>query len=401
MRILIYEAMPDITRADVITRIARDYENQGYTVFLLLDEDVQLLKRNDIVKPHIVNCLNVIRSGVPKTGVPFFATPLNRPLNKKFLEDPSIKTLEEISAYKSYFHEKILKKFRPDTIVIWNGLMDYQKSFISLVKSFNPTQQFLFLESGWFPQKNTYYSDPQGVNAASSISRATPPPLDPAQTSEIKKWKTLYRQSYGVPKSRDNGYYFVPLQLETDTNITLFSPFKGMKALLQWVIDNTDPVRPIVVRPHPLSDTNHEEFNRLNDRIHVDGNTPLQKLIAESHAVIGINSTVLLESLIFEKPTIALGQGIFQNSNAIYLQPLDSSIPKNLNNTAPQVVLQEAFLYYLKERQRPIPNSDLNSKRKTLPFDIEITRYSTIEQAISAIKIRARQCLNSLFSHTT
>ena len=398
MRILIYEAMPDITRADVITRIARDYENQGHTVFLLLDEDVQLLKRNDIVKPHIVNCLNVIRSRVPKTGIPFFATPVNRPLNKRFLEDPSSKTLEEITAYKSDFHKKVLRSFRPDTIVIWNGLMDYQQGFINLAKSFDPQQQFSFLESGWFPQKNTYYSDPQGVNAASSISRATPAPLSPSQTSEIKKWKALYRQSYGAPKSCDNGYYFVPLQLETDTNITLFSPFKRMKALLQWVIDNTDPVRPIVVRPHPLSDINNEEFNRLNDRIYVDGNTPLQKLIAESHAVIGINSTVLLESLIFEKPTIALGRGIFQHSNAIYSPPLDSSIPNNLDSTVPQVALQEAFLYYLKERQRPIPIADWNSKRKTLPFDIETTKYSTLEQAISGLKIRARQGLNLLFS---
>ena len=398
MRILIYEAMPDIIRADVITRIARDYENQGHTVFLLLDEDVQLLHRNDIVKPHIVNCLNVIRSRVPKTGIQFFATPVNRPLNKKFLEDPSRKTLEEITAYKSDFHEKLLRNFRPDTIVIWNGLMDYQQGFINLAKSFAPQQQFSFLESGWFPQKNTYYSDPQGVNAASSISRASPAPLSPSQTSEIKKWKALYRQSYGVPKSCDNGYYFVPLQLETDTNITLFSPFKNMKALLQWVIDNTDPVRPIVVRPHPLSDINYQEFNNLNERIHVDGNTPLQKLIAESHAVIGINSTVLLESLIFEKPTIALGQGIFQHSNAIYLPPLDSSIPSNLENTVPKVALQEAFLYYLKIRQHPIPIADWNSNRKTLPFNIETTRYSTIEQAISGLKIRARQCLNLLLS---
>lgn len=276
--------------------------------------------------------------------------------------------------------------------------MDYQEGFINLAKSFDPQQQFSFLESGWFPQKNTYYSDPQGVNAASSISRVTPAPLSSSQTSEIKKWKAEYRQSYGAPKSCDNGYYFVPLQLETDTNITLFSPFKSMKALLQWVIDNTDPARPIVVRPHPLSDIDYEEFNRINDRIHVDGNTPLQKLIAESHAVIGINSTVLLESLIFEKPTIALGQGIFQHSNAIYLPPLDSSIPNNLDSTAPQVALQEAFLYYLKERQRPIPIADWNSKRKTLPFDIETTSYSTLEKAISGLKIRARQCLNLLFS---
>ena len=398
MRILIYEAMPDIVRAEVIIRIARNYENQGHTVFLLLDEDIQLSKRNNIVKPHIVNCLNVIRSRMPKSGVPFFATPVNHLLNKKFVEDPSNKTFEEITAYKSSFHEKVLGQFRPDTIVIWNGLMDYQRDFISLAKTLNPKQQFSFLESGWFPQKNTYYADPKGVNAASLISRVTPPPLNPSQTCEIKKWKAQYRQSYGVAKTSDNGYYFVPLQLETDTNITLFSPFKSMAALLNWVIDNTDSERKIIVRPHPLSGCDYKELKKLNERVDVDAITPLQRLIAESHAVIGINSTVLLESLIFEKPTIALGQGIFQHSNAIYLQALDSNIPNNLDNSVSQVALQEAFLYYLKKRQRPIPNCDWNSNRKTLPFDIEITRYSTIEQAISTIKIRARQYLSLVFS---
>ena len=398
MRILIYEAMPDIVRADVIIRIARDYEDQGHTVVLLLDEDVQLLKRNHIVKPHIVNCLNIIRSRMPKSGIPFFATPANRLLNEKFRKDPSSKTREEITAYKSTFHQKVLKGFRPDTIVIWNGLMDYQGGFISLAKDLNPEQQFSFLESGWFPQKNTYYSDPEGVNAASSISRSTPPPLNPLQTSEIKKWKAQYRQSYGAPKICDKGYYFVPLQLETDTNITLFSPIKSMKELLQWVINNTDRERKIVVRPHPLSNYDHEEFDKLNDRIHVDRETSLHKLIAESHAVIGINSTVLLESLVFEKPTIALGHGLFQHSNAIYLQALDTSIPRKLDSTVFQTPLQEAFLYYLKERQRPIPNSDTRSNRGPQVLNIELTKYSVLEQAISSAKIRARRYLNSFSS---
>ncbi|MFD1217806.1 capsular polysaccharide export protein, LipB/KpsS family [Microbulbifer celer] len=398
MRILIYEAMPDIVRADVIIRIARDYEAQGHTVFLLLDENVHLLKRNEIVQPHIVNCLNVIRSKLPKTGIPFFATPINRPLSKKFLESPSDKILEEIAAYKSNFHEKALKNFQPDTIIIWNGLMDYQRNFIGLAKNVNPRQKFSFLESGWFPQKNTYYSDPEGVNAASSLSRVSPPPLTPEQTAKIKKWKEQYRDSYGAPKICDKGYYFIPLQLETDTNITLFSPFKSMEELLLWVLENTDSERTIIVRPHPLSDCDHKEFSKLSDRIQVDGKTPLQSLLAESHAVIGINSTVLLESLIFEKPTIALGQGVFQHSKAIYLQPQDTPIPRKLDSTFSPIEKQEAFLYYLKERQRPIPTAGVSINRTLQTTGIETTKYSELEQVVSSVKIRARQYLNLLSS---
>lgn len=396
MRILIYEAMPDIKRADVISRLGNHYEMQGHSVFFLLDEDVHLFQRNSIEQPHIVNCLNVIRSIFPETGTPFFATPRNPSQNRKFREAPTKETLEEIKKYKSSFYRKILQQFRPDNIVIWNGLMDYQSTLIDMAKMINPKQQFLFLEAGWFPQKETYYFDPDGVNAASSLSRVTPSPLNEAQKKGIRQWKEEYRHKHGNYKICDKGYYFIPLQLESDTNITLFSPFKSMRALLEWVIDNTNPDLPIVARPHPLSSNNLEKIRNLSKRLHIDKENPLQKLIAESHAVIGINSTVLLESLIYEKPTIALGQGVFQSSNAVHIQNVDKKIPNLSKTKLTSIDNQEAFLHLLKSKQHKMPPKNRNKGRQNQSFDMGSTQYSVIEQKISKLKIKAKKIFTRL-----
>ena len=323
--------------------------------------------------------------------------PRNPLLNKKFLAEPSTETLKEIAIYRSSFYEKILNQFQPDKIVIWNGLMDYQSCFISIAKKINPLQEFSFLEAGWFPQKNTYYSDPKGVNAASTIAEATPLSLSKQQVSDIKKWKIQYRSRNGSHKICDKGYYFVPLQLESDTNITLFSPFKNMSSFLQWVVENTDCQTPIITRPHPLSRIDHDDLNNLNDRIYVDKNTPLHKLIAESRAVIGINSTVLLESLIYEKPTIALGQGLFQSSKAIHLQSLDAAISNELSRTRSSIATQETFLYLLRSHQKVLPSFKKSQNIKVVCREIMSTKYGYWEQVISRLKIKMRKFLNFLF----
>lgn len=401
MRILIYEAMPDILRADVILGIAAKYLELGHSVFLLLDEEVHLTTRNQIKSPHIVNCLNVIKAKIACKKIPFFVTPGLDSLNQEFYSKPNEETLTRIYNYKCSFYQTILDQFRPERIVIWNGLMNYQQAFIQLSRQRNPEQQFRFLEAAWFPQKGNYYEDPLGVNAASSIALTKPAKLNQDQEQEINEWKAQYRLSQGNHPIKDKGYLLVPLQLESDSNISKFSPIKTMKALLQWLVENTEKNIPIVARPHPLSGTNHEHLQALSPRVQIDSQTPLHKLIAEAKAVAGVNSTVLLESLIYEKPTIALGNGLFQNSEAIYLQELSATMPEVLGGEFKRVERQNALLYLLKSRQKPIPTNVRRAHCLASVDGVPVTTYPATAQISSRIKIKLKLFCNKLYTLLT
>ncbi|MCX2779823.1 capsular polysaccharide export protein, LipB/KpsS family [Microbulbifer thermotolerans] len=383
--------MPDILRADIILGIASEYIEREHTVFLLLDEEVHLLTRNHIKSPHIVSCLNIIRARIAPSKIPFYAVPANKTLKRLFDNNPDKNTLNKIQEYKCSHYQYILKLFKPDEIIIWNGLMDYQKGFIRLAKKYNPQQKFKFLEAGWLPQKGHYYQDPKGVNAASSIAEYTPRKLSRKETQDVEKWKQNYRKQHGDHNICNKGYYFIPLQIESDTNITLFSPFQTMRSFLEWVLKNSDSRIPLIVRPHPLDRNGQEHLSKLSARIKIDTSTPLQKLIAESKAVIGINSTVLLESLVYEKPTIALGRGIFQSSKAVYLQDINLPLPQVIDSNLTPKESQNAFLYLLWIRQLKLPSTQFIKLPRNYMIPEKYTQYPKIYQLFSALKIRLKQ----------
>lgn len=398
MRILIYEAMPDITRAEVILGIAAQCIKQGHIVFLLLDEEVHLLSRNHIKHPHAVSCLNIIRARIAPSKIPFYAVPANKTLKRLFDNNPDKNTLNKIQEYKCSHYKYILESFKPDEIIIWNGLMDYQQGFIQLAKKYNPQQKFKFLEAGWFPQKGHYYHDSKGVNAASSIAEQPPKKLSQKETNDIERWKNSYRKRHGNYNICDKGYYFIPLQLESDTNITLFSPFQTMENFLKWILKNSDSKIPLIVRPHPLDHIKKIHLKKLSPRITIDSSTPLQKLIAESKIVIGINSTVLLESLIYDKPTVALGRGIFQSSEAIHLQDVKQPIPKELDFYHVYREYQNAFLHQLRLLQHQLPTfKDVQPLLDGIPIE-KSTRYSKFHQKTSMLKILLKQYSNKTYT---
>ncbi|WP_444925268.1 hypothetical protein ACJJI4_11895 [Microbulbifer sp. TRSA002] len=392
MKILVYEAMPDIGRAEIVLGLAGKYISEGHTVFLLLDEETFLLNRNDITAPHVINCINIIRSRFPATHIPFFSVPRNKKLRKLFLRKATNKALAKIEDYKSKFYRKILEEFQPDAIYIWNGLMDYQQAFIRCSQKINPHQKYYFLEAGWFPQKGTYYEDTLGVNAKSHIAQTTPNSLTPEETKKIKAWKKDKIKANGNFQACDKDYYFVPLQLESDSNIKYFSPFPTMEKFVSWIIKNTNNEVQIVVRPHPLDKTCKEKLAAMSNRVVVNTETPLNSLIASCKAVIGINSTVLLESLVYEKTVFALGKGLFQSSGAIFLQREDEKIPLTSSTPASMIARQEALLHLLISKQHHIPT--FTQKKINQPhLNVTNTKFNKGLQLLSKIKINLKKLL--------
>ncbi|WP_444886436.1 capsular polysaccharide export protein, LipB/KpsS family [Microbulbifer sp. JMSA008] len=372
MRVLIYEPMPDIQRADVILAIARKETELGNNILLLVEEEVQLFSRNHINQPHSVNCTNIVKAKIATSGLNFISLPRSKTLAKQFEANPN-KTLREIKSYRANCFHKVIESYKPEKIIIWNGLPHYQQDFINLARDINPNQKFSFLEAGWFPQSGTYYEDPLGVNAQSSISITKPKTISSEERQNVRQWKVSYREKFGDNDISDNGYLFIPLQLETDTNITKFSPFSTMKNFLEWAESHVAPNIDIIARQHPLDRT--PPFNLLppNSRIKLDNETPLHQLISKSSCVLGINSTVLLESLIYDKPVYAVGDGVFSGANAIIKTELDKTI---LTHHTFSIEGQEELLHLLLQKQK----------------NLTVSRSSFFNKLISAIKDQRYSC---------
>lgn len=211
-----------------------------------------------------------------------------------------------------------LEEFNPDRILVFNGTFSWCWDAVLELKQ---RWRVLHAELAWLPQSHHLYIDPVGPGARSLLYE-TPTPPQVGDAAMIREQVAPYYTP--TPLSTEAGYFLIPLQLEGDTSITWDSPrFKTMSSLVQFV-QAAFPEKRIVVKPHPLE----KNVPRLEGVFMVPPKNPIKDWIASADAVIGINSTSLIEaSLIFKKPVMALGlnvasrRGVFYEGNEAFDQP--------------------------------------------------------------------------------
>ncbi len=158
-------------------------------------------------------------------------------------------------------------------------------------------------------------------------------------------------------------FYFYPLQLGSDSQIQLYSPYIRQEEAITTVIASFARNAPkdslLVIKNHPLDNGLIPYYRfikamskalRCQDRVLFvdDGNTNV--LIAKSKAVVLVNSTVGLSALLKGKPVFCLGISIYA------LKGLANSIKKHKldefwnNCKKPDPIAMEAFCRVLKER---------------------------------------------------
>lgn len=186
--------------------------------------------------------------------------------------------------------------FEPDWVFTWNGSSEGDK----LIESNFGHDKMVYGELGFFNHYNTLYFDFEGVN---SKSENLTEPLEPFDEDIYNQIKKQY-----VKEPLFNGrFIFVVLQDESDTNITMYSPIKKMDEVLQYVQDNVkldDGVK-VLFKKHPKAPCivkTRENFIEVTQNVH--------HYLPYAEKVIGVNSTVLLEALIYHNNVISLGKGI-------------------------------------------------------------------------------------------
>jgi capsular polysaccharide export protein len=246
-----------------------------------------------------------------------------------------------------------LKSYRPDYLVLWNGKKFHQALALEVAKILG-IEPILF-ENGVLPETTTM--DFKGVNASNSLSkdvefyraleysnRELPKVLE---VRESKREKKEFNRK--LPKR----YIFVPFQVSYDTQIIQHSPWiKDMFELfniVEYLSKRLDIL--FVIKEHPSDRVSSYEslYKRVSKNIEFSTEST-QTLIENSLAVVTINSSVAIESLLFKKRVIVLGEAFFAINEIVKVASSKEQILEILKEIDSWVInksLIDNFLYYL------------------------------------------------------
>lgn len=214
----------------------------------------------------------------------------------------------------------ILTMIQPDHVVIWNGFTGYVANILRKICEVDqiPTA---FLERGLF--KDSIFIDRSGVNGAASISHIHPQhfdrdQIDPTGFEFLKKCFKLETGTSQISDEDKQDEYagkrvvFFPLQVQLDTNIVLYSPYKTMRhAFFTMYQQLNDGNTVFILRPHPEENPQQKLNIPKMDNVIISTERSLEYWIDRCDIVITINSTVGLEALIKHKPVVCLGGSIY------------------------------------------------------------------------------------------
>lgn len=155
-------------------------------------------------------------------------------------------------------------------------------------------------------------------------------------------------------------YYLFPLQLNSDAQIVVHSPFGGVRDSISTAIRSFAAHAPsdalLVIKNHPL-DTGLIDYRRyarmlahecdMAERLHFIDAGHLPTLLEHARGVVVVNSTVGLSALHHNKPLITLGSAIYNMAGLTWQGSLDEFW---MNGKAPDEHLYHAFLSYVVHR---------------------------------------------------
>ena len=265
-----------------------------------------------------------------------------------------------------------LKMFQPDYLIVWNGKKFHQAIAVEIARKLNI--QPVFFENGVLPHTTTM--DFNGVNASNSVPRDSSffehlqfgEDQRLPQTLQVRESKTKKKI---FDTSLPDRYVFVPFQVAYDTQIIQYSPWiKDMFELyeiIEWLSEQIDI--PFVIKEHPSDKVS--DYTSLHDKTNqniIFSSQDTQLLIENAACVMTINSSVAMESLLFSKHVIVLGEAFFAIDGIVQVAKSKEEI-KTCLNTLDQWPLNEKliknFLNYL-YRDYLIPGDWRNPSQKHL-----------------------------------
>lgn len=282
------------------------------------------------------------------------------------------------------------RRHQIDFFVVWGGIRFHERAVVAFAKHYDIP--FQMLELGYF-RPFTVTVEQEGLNDDNSLPRdeAFYEALYPGETielSDITSPRTARRGSEAEeeasPESSDPSaaqspprsasavpppeavpalegpYVFVPLQVETDSQIIQYSPqLKSMRNLVAIVCEGVleynlryETDLHVVFKPHPV-DTSIA-LGPIEDRLRAYPHASMERaytsaqLIAGAELVMTINSTVGLEALMQFKPVVTLGNAFYNLPRLVTHCSDYDTLPEALREAVTRTVDEEFILKYLK-----------------------------------------------------
>ncbi|GGW85226.1 hypothetical protein GCM10007391_18910 [Alteromonas halophila] len=244
-----------------------------------------------------------------------------------------------------------------DVVGVWNG---QKMPSVGIAKAaWLLEKSVVYFENGLLPDTTT--CDWQGVNCRNSL------PKDPEFYRQFdrqdKQLPTdLLPRAAKTSKARGinetelpKRYIFVPFQVETDSQIICNSAWIKSMAQLHAYLCNAldaldDPDLHIVIKEHPSESIRHDHLHGRHPRVLFANQCATQQLIEKAQAVMTINSTVGIESLLLNKPVMVLGEACYGVPGVTLGITNEQELKDALSNptdTATDSELKRGFLNFL------------------------------------------------------
>lgn len=301
----------------------------------------------------------------------------------------------------------VLKESSYDFLCIWNGYTGFVANCLRFIAS-EFKYKSAYLERGLL--KNSLFIDRKGVNGASSLATL----VEPAQASS-EDVSEIYKLFPALSQARlelldqdktketklQTNKVFLPLQVQNDTNIILYSKYNTMREVFFDVYKafNSSSTE-FVVRPHPeeLPSTNINIPKYKN--VIFDQSGSLNDCIKNCNIVVTVNSTVGLEALLLGKKVYCLGKSIYSSLRCIHKIGQTNQI---IGSEEILRILENYFVHicqnHLLARENRFNCAVMNSIfNVAFPCNIDCSKMERDKRRIELIKKNARIYLDIDFS---
>lgn len=244
----------------------------------------------------------------------------------------AIKKLEAKWLFKVYFNA--LKTSQCQQMLIWNGLKYRQRIAVAAAQSLQ--MPIVYMENGLIPGMTTI--DAQGINYLNSAPRSKDFYINREKSDSYSTLANqLKEQIKAKPASLPEHYIFIPFQVNTDSQVILFSPWIKdmfeMTSIFEQVSQHLGEQSPVFLfKTHPACDEAYTDLinqyqNHEYIQFYTDSEATTLELINYSDSVITINSTVGIESLLLGKKVCTLGQAFYSIQDiCLYADSIESLI---------------------------------------------------------------------------
>lgn len=247
----------------------------------------------------------------------------------------------------------VLEDVPPEIAIVYNGSLAPESVLADRAGAAGLPR--VFVEAGFFP--GTLQIDPRGLNGANSVPRdpafylAGPDFAARGLPPEIGRRPSKRR---GVePVTLAPGYVFVPFQVPSDMQVTVQSPWvRSMEAFVELVHAMAEalPGERFVIKEHPSFKRSVRGHLPPHERVIFANGNDTAALIEGARAVVTLNSTVGLESLLIGRPVITLGRACYNVEGLVLHADGPDALAAALEqsrNWRPDETLRRQFLGYL------------------------------------------------------